>query len=180
MTKALLEWETIDAHQIDDIMNGRPPRPPKPVAAKPRRRPPTAAATAARSPIPRRRRAPERVSAAAGPEGVAAATPFAFRASRPLVMGIVNVTADSFSDGGRFLDPAQAIEHGAAAARRGRGHRRRRRRVDAPGRRSRCRLDEELARVLPVVEALVREGVAVSVDTMKPEVMRAAIAAGAR
>jgi cell division protease FtsH len=35
MTKALLEWETIDAHQIEDIMQGRPPRPPKPVAAKP-------------------------------------------------------------------------------------------------------------------------------------------------
>ena len=35
MTKALLEWETLDAHQIDDIMSGRPPRPPKPVAAKP-------------------------------------------------------------------------------------------------------------------------------------------------
>ncbi|HET9469459.1 MAG TPA: hypothetical protein VFO24_00035, partial [Usitatibacter sp.] len=41
MTKALLEWETIDAHQIDDIMNGRPPRPPKPVATKPSSSPPS-------------------------------------------------------------------------------------------------------------------------------------------
>ena len=41
MTKALLEWETLDSHQIDDIMSGRPPRPPKPVAAKPASPPPS-------------------------------------------------------------------------------------------------------------------------------------------
>ena len=100
------------------------------------------------------------------------ATPF------PLVLGILNVTADSFSDGGRFLDPARAIEHGLKLARDGAGM------VDVGGESTRpgadpVAPDEELRRVIPVVEGLVRRGVAVSVDTMKPEVMRAAVAAGA-
>ena len=92
-------------------------------------------------------------------------------------MGIVNVTPDSFSDGGRFFDRAKAIEHGLALRAQGADL------VDVGGESTRpgaegVTLEQELDRVMPVLEALVREGVAVSVDTMKPEVMRAAIAAG--
>jgi dihydropteroate synthase len=92
-------------------------------------------------------------------------------------MGIVNVTPDSFSDGGSFLDPARAIEHALRLRDEGADF------VDVGGESTRpgaaaVPLAEELARVIPVVEALAREGVAVSVDTMKPEVMSAAIAAG--
>ncbi|HXZ48169.1 MAG TPA: dihydropteroate synthase [Usitatibacter sp.] len=92
-------------------------------------------------------------------------------------MGIVNVTEDSFSDGGKFRDPARAIEHALGLRADGADF------VDVGGESTRpgahpVPVDEELARVVPVVEALVREGVAVSVDTMKPEVMRAALAAG--
>ena len=93
-------------------------------------------------------------------------------------MGIVNVTADSFSDGGRFLDPARAIAHGLELFGDGAAL------VDIGGESTRpgaCAVaaELELERVLPVVEGLVREGVPVSVDTMKPEVMAAAAAAGA-
>ena len=92
-------------------------------------------------------------------------------------MGIVNVTADSFSDGGRYLDPGRAIEHGLRLRDEGADL------VDVGGESTRpgaqpVPVDVELARVVPVVEALAREGVAVSVDTLKPEVMRAALAAG--
>jgi dihydropteroate synthase len=92
-------------------------------------------------------------------------------------MGIVNVTPNSFSDGGRYIDPARAIEHGLRLHGEGADL------VDVGGESTRpgaepATVDEELARVVPVVEALAREGVAVSVDTLKPEVMRAAIAAG--
>jgi dihydropteroate synthase len=94
-----------------------------------------------------------------------------------LVLGIVNVTPNSFSDGGRFLDPARAIDHGLRLGEEGADL------VDVGGESTRpgaqaVALDEELRRVMPVVEALAREGIAVSVDTMKPEVMRAAIEAG--
>jgi len=93
-------------------------------------------------------------------------------------MGIVNVTEDSFSDGGRFLDSARAIDHGKRLARDGAAI------VDVGGESTRpgaasVRADLELARVIPVVEALAREGIVVSVDTMKPEVMSAAASAGA-
>jgi len=89
----------------------------------------------------------------------------------------VNVTADSFSDGGRYLDPSRAIEHGLRLREDGADF------VDVGGESTRpgaapIVAEEEMRRVMPVVEALVRESVAVSVDTMKPEVMRAAIAAG--
>jgi dihydropteroate synthase len=103
------------------------------------------------------------------------ATPFSL--DRPKVLGIVNVTADSFSDGGRFLDPAQAVAYGLRLRDEGADF------VDVGGESTRpgsapVALEEELRRVIPVVEALAKEGVAVSVDTMKPEVMRAAIDAG--
>ncbi len=89
----------------------------------------------------------------------------------------MNVTADSFSDGGRFLDPARAIARGLKLRDEGADF------VDVGGESTRpgaapVAADEELRRVMPVVEALAKEGVAVSVDTMKPEVMRAAIDAG--
>ena len=98
--------------------------------------------------------------------------------SRPRVMGVLNVTPDSFSDGGRFLDPARALEHARAMIADGADL------IDVGGESTRpgaAPVDEatELARVLPVVEALARDGVIVSVDTTKPAVMRAALAAGA-
>jgi dihydropteroate synthase len=103
------------------------------------------------------------------------ATPFSL--DRPQVLGIVNVTADSFSDGGRFLDPVQAIAHGLRLRDEGADF------VDVGGESTRpgsvpVPLEEELRRVIPVIEALARQGVAVSIDTMKPDVMRAAIEAG--
>ena len=108
-------------------------------------------------------------------KGWPSATPFPF--PRPLVMGIVNVTPDSFSDGGRFFDGPKAIAHGLRLRDEGADL------VDAGGESTRpgappVALEEELRRVIPVVAALAKEGVAVSVDTMKPEVMRAAIEAG--
>jgi len=111
-------------------------------------------------------------------EGWRRATPFSFAGiARPLVMGIVNVTDDSFSDGGRFRDPSRAIEHALELAAEGADL------VDVGGESTRpgaapVPADEELRRILPVIEALAREGIAVSVDTMKAAVMRAAIAAG--
>ncbi len=93
-------------------------------------------------------------------------------------MGIVNVTADSFSDGGKYIDVARAIEHGRRLHEEGADL------VDVGGESTRpgaAEVDEatELARVIPVVEALAADGIEVSVDTMKPAVMREAIRAGA-
>jgi dihydropteroate synthase len=94
-------------------------------------------------------------------------------------MGIVNVTPDSFSDGGRFFDPAAATAHGLALAEQGADL------IDVGGESSRpgslpVSLDEELHRVRPVVEALAKlAAVPISVDTSKAEVARQALAAGA-
>ncbi|HEX9389726.1 MAG TPA: dihydropteroate synthase [Usitatibacteraceae bacterium] len=98
--------------------------------------------------------------------------------NRPLVMGIVNITPDSFSDGGRFLARDQAIAHARQLIADGADL------IDLGGESTRpgapsATLDEELARVMPALEAVVGDGVPVSVDTQKTEVMRAAIAAGA-
>ena len=92
-------------------------------------------------------------------------------------MGIVNVTPDSFSDGGQFFDAQGAIAHGLKLRDDGADI------VDVGGESTRpgaqpVPLDEELARVMPVIEALRREDAAVCVDTMKPGVMRRAIEAG--
>lgn len=100
------------------------------------------------------------------------------RLDRPLVMGIVNITPDSFSDGGRFLAREQAIAHARRLIADGADL------IDLGGESTRpgapsAALDEELERVIPVLEALVGDGVPVSIDTQKPEVMRAAIRAGA-
>jgi len=99
--------------------------------------------------------------------------------ARPMIMGVVNVTPDSFSDGGRYLDHAAAIAHGRAVVAAGADW------VDVGGESTRPRaepvpMEEELRRVVPVVEALTADGVAVSVDTRKAEVARAAVDAGAR
>jgi len=101
-----------------------------------------------------------------------------FDLTRPLVMGIVNVTPDSFSDGGRFFDAPRALDHARRMAADGADL------IDVGGESSRpgaapIALDDELARVIPLVGRLAGEGIAVSVDTRKPEVMRAAIAVGA-
>jgi dihydropteroate synthase len=94
-------------------------------------------------------------------------------------MGVVNVTPDSFSDGGLFLDHGAAIDHAHTIVAQGADW------VDVGGESTRPRAepvpaDEELRRVIPVVEALATAGVAVSIDTRKAEVARAAVAAGAR
>jgi dihydropteroate synthase len=96
-----------------------------------------------------------------------------------LVMGVVNVTPDSFSDGGRFAAPDVAIAHGLALMRDGADI------LDVGGEATNPRATpipaaEELRRVLPVVEGLVAAGATVSIDTTKAEVARAAVAAGAR
>ncbi|WP_119168624.1 dihydropteroate synthase [Algihabitans albus] len=98
---------------------------------------------------------------------------------RPLVMGVINVTPDSFSDGGDRLRAEQAISEGLAMADAGAAI------LDVGGESTRpgaqpVPVAEELHRVLPVIEALAGRGLAVSVDTRRPEVMRAAAAAGAR
>ena len=92
-------------------------------------------------------------------------------------MGVLNITADSFSDGGRFLDPGAALDQGRRLIAEGADI------VDVGGESSRPGarpIDQatELRRVLPVVEALAPE-VRVSIDTVKPEVARLAVAAGA-
>ncbi len=96
----------------------------------------------------------------------------------PLVMGIVNVTPDSFSDGGRNAQTDAAIGHGLQLAKEGADI------LDIGGESTRpgsegVPLDEELARVIPVIEALARAGFKVSCDTRKAAVMRAALEAGA-
>jgi dihydropteroate synthase len=93
-------------------------------------------------------------------------------------MGIVNVTPDSFSDAGLFLDPDAAIEHGLRLADEGAGI------LDVGGESTRPGAEpvpeqEEIDRVLPVVEALAGAGRSVSIDTTKLEVARAALGAGA-
>ena len=96
----------------------------------------------------------------------------------PQIMGIVNVTPDSFSDGGEFSSHAAAIDQGRKLAADG-AHV-----IDVGGESTRpgaatVSEEMEIARVLPVIEALVKDGIKVSVDTSKPEVMEAAVAAGA-
>jgi dihydropteroate synthase len=99
--------------------------------------------------------------------------------TRPLVMGIVNVTPDSFSDGGRFLDPAAALDHALRLVDEGADL------LDVGGESTRpgaapVPLDEELRRVIPVITGLAgRVAVPISADTMKAEVARQALAAGA-
>jgi len=96
-----------------------------------------------------------------------------------LIMGIVNVTPDSFSDGGRFLDPSRAVDHALALVAEGAEI------LDIGGESTRpgatpVSETEELRRILPVIEALApRIKIPLSIDTMKPGVARAALTAGA-
>jgi dihydropteroate synthase len=103
----------------------------------------------------------------------------ALRLDRPRIAGIINVTPDSFSDGGRFLDARRAIEHGLKLVGEGADL------LDVGGESTRPGAEEvsagdEIARVVPVIEVLAKQtSVPIAIDTSKPEVMRAAIAAGA-
>lgn len=97
--------------------------------------------------------------------------------STPRVMGIVNVTPDSFSDGGKFNTTDKAVAHALELVEQGADI------LDIGGESTRpgatpVPLDEELSRVIPVIKALIKAGVPLSIDTYKPEVMRAAIDAG--
>ena len=102
---------------------------------------------------------------------------FLLELDRPRIMGIVNVTPDSFSDGGKFLARDAAITHGRRLIDDGADI------IDIGGESTRpgaaaASLQEELDRVMPVLEALVGDGVPISIDTQKPEVMAAAIKLG--
>lgn len=110
-----------------------------------------------------------------GPRGLPAALT---SPGRCLVMGILNVTPDSFSDGGRYRDPGAAVAHGMEMFAAGADL------VDVGGESTRpgaqrVATAEEARRILPVIEGLTDAGVPVSVDTMRPETAHAAVAAGA-
>jgi len=103
---------------------------------------------------------------------------FVLNLARPQIMGVVNVTPDSFSDGGVHASPAAAIAHARSLVADGADI------LDVGGESTRpgaqpVGAEQEIARVLPVIEGVRDLGVPVSVDTSKPEVMRAALRAGA-
>lgn len=105
-------------------------------------------------------------------------TRFQIDLSQPRVMGIVNVTPDSFSDGGRHNDLKRALQHAEQLLKEGADI------LDVGGESTRpgsppVPLDEELSRVVPVVRELMRLNVPISVDTYKPEVMQAVLDLGA-
>jgi dihydropteroate synthase len=120
----------------------------------------------------------------AGGTGAPAGRPAAYVADLPtpdrcLVMGVVNVTPDSFSDGGRWFEPAEAITQGLRLAAQGADL------VDVGGESTRPGAErpsvkEELRRVTPVVQELVSAGVTVSIDSMRAEVASRALELGAR
>jgi len=99
--------------------------------------------------------------------------------THPVVMGVLNVTPDSFSDGGRFVDTAAAVEHALRMVQEGAAI------IDVGGESTRpgagaVDADNEIRRVVPIIERLrAQTDVVISVDTSKPQVMRAAAAAGA-
>lgn len=104
-------------------------------------------------------------------------TRFRIDLGRPQVMGIVNVTPDSFSDGGTHPDTRSAVQHAEALVAQGAAI------LDLGGESTRpgappVPLDQELARVLPVLREVLRLGVPVSIDTYKPEVMQACLDLG--
>ena len=97
---------------------------------------------------------------------------------RPLVVGVLNVTPDSFSDGGQFLDPSVAVVRGRQMLAEGADW------IDVGGESSRpgsaaVGKDEQIHRVIPVVEGLRREGAVISIDTTRATVAEAALEAGA-
>ena len=99
--------------------------------------------------------------------------------ARPLIMGVVNITPDSFSDGGRFLDSAAAIAHAHALIDQGADLIDLGAESSRPGAAASVSAEEEQRRLLPVLRGLRGVSVPLSVDTVKPEVMRAALAEGA-
>ena len=106
------------------------------------------------------------------------AGPHRISLAEPVLMGVVNVTPDSFSDGGRLAGSRAAVDHALRLHDAGAAI------LDVGGESTRpgatpVPVEEELQRVLPVVEALAQRGHVVSIDSRKPDVMRAALAAGA-
>ena len=98
--------------------------------------------------------------------------------SKPLVMGVLNVTPDSFSDGGRFVEPGAAVAHAVRLVADGAAI------IDIGGESTRpdaqpVSATVELERILPVLQALRSVGVPISIDTSKPEVMKEALTQGA-
>jgi dihydropteroate synthase len=104
--------------------------------------------------------------------------------TRPLIMGVINITPDSFSDGGQFLDSNEAVKHALELVREGANI------IDLGGESTRpgalrIKIDEEQARVLPVIEALMQStefkasGAIISIDTMNAQTAALAVAAGA-
>jgi dihydropteroate synthase len=131
-------------------------------------------------------------AAGAGGEGLMASAAFGVMGASAMgresceLWGVLNVTPDSFSDGGKYLPPDRALAHarrllaeGADVIDVGGASSRPRGRLYGPGA-AKVEAAEELRRVLPVVQALAAEDVRVSIDTTHPEVGRAALAAGAR
>jgi dihydropteroate synthase len=125
---------------------------------------------------------PRRTSSNLASVGDATTSPLArlLALARPIVMGILNVTPDSFSDGGRFLDPKRAIDHARRMVAEGADI------LDIGAESSRpyggaaaVTLEEEIRRLDPVLPAVAALGVPVSIDSMKAQVVAAAIAAGA-
>lgn len=103
---------------------------------------------------------------------------YKFSLDRALIMGIVNITPDSFSDGGLYISPDQAVSHAVSLVGEGADI------LDIGGESTRpgstpVSVSEELRRVIPVIRELAGMNIPVSVDTSKPEVMQAAIDAGA-
>ena len=114
------------------------------------------------------------------PNGAAGGLAALLKRGRPLVMGILNVTPDSFSDGGRFVDPAKAIAHACAMAEQGADI------LDLGAESTRpyggaqpVSADEELARLKPVLPEVVRLGLPVSIDTIKARIAAWALDQGA-
>jgi len=121
---------------------------------------------------------PLSLSPRSSPHGRLRCGRFTLELNRPLIMGVLNVTPDSFSDGGRFVQVAAATAHAHELAQQGADL------LDIGGESTRpgarpVPAPEELERVLPVLSALRGLDLPLSVDTRKPEVMRAALAAGA-
>jgi dihydropteroate synthase len=117
-------------------------------------------------------------AASGGVVGVLVAGRFRLDLGKPLVMGVVNVTPDSFSVGGKFFDPKAAVAHALRLAEEGADI------LDIGGESSRpgalpVSVFQEMDRILPVLEGLRTLEKPISVDTRRPEVMRAALSAGA-
>jgi dihydropteroate synthase len=129
-------------------------------------------------PEPLAARASAQIAACAAPRAPLEIKSRTIRLSEPQIMGILNATPDSFSDGGKFVDPESAAAHGVDLAAAGAAI------VDVGGESTRPGAalvweGEEKERVVPVIERLARAGVAVSIDTRKASVMEAALVAGA-